>query len=282
MTRANVLYRLAARANKILMSLMLSIGAVIAIYPVFYTLISSFKTRRQFADDRFNIPLQPTFQNYEEAFSRLHLDRLLFNSFVATAGGVLLVTIASIMVAYAVTKLRFPGRNIVFLLIIGTLMIPNQTVMYPLYQTVYSMGLIGTHLGLILAFGAFGLPLGTYLVSAYFKSIPNELIEAAVVDGANHWQILTRVMLPIAMPAVVSVGILNAVWMWNDLLLPLLIVAGKDSMTLIVAVSLFRGQYDVHVPLISAGLIISMLPIITVYLLAQTQLIKGLTAGAVK
>jgi ABC-type glycerol-3-phosphate transport system permease component len=186
------------------------------------------------------------------------------------------------MAAYAVTKLRFPGANIVFLVIVGTLMIPNQTVMYPLYQTVYSMGLINTHLGLILAFGAFGLPLGTYLISAYFKSVPTELIEAAVVDGANHFQILWRVMLPIAMPAVVSVGILNSVWMWNDLLLPLLLVSGRDSQTLMVAISLFRGQYDVFVPLISAGLIIGMLPVITIYLVAQTQLIKGLTAGAVK
>ena len=182
------------------------------------------------------------------------------------------------MVAYAVTKLHFPGRNIVFLVIVGTLMIPNQTVMYPLYQTVYSMGLINTHIGLILAFGAFGLPLGTYLISAYFKSVPTELVEAAVVDGANHFQILWRVMLPIAMPAVVSVGILNSVWMWNDLLL----VAGQDTQTLMVGVALFRGQHDVFVPLICAGLIIGMLPVISIYLAAQTQLIKGLTAGAVK
>jgi len=280
--KSNLFYRLSGWANKAGISLVLSIYAVIAIYPVFYTLTASLKTRKGFADDPFNIPLDPTFSNYEAAFGRLHLERLLFNSLVTTAGGVILVTIVSVMVAYAVTKLRFPGQNIVFLVIVGTLMIPNQTVMYPLYQTVYSMGLINTHIGLILAFGAFGLPLGTYLISAYFKSVPTELVEAAVVDGANHFQILWRVMLPIAMPAVVSVGILNSVWMWNDLLLPLLLVNGQDSQTLMVAISLFRGQYDVFVPLISAGLIIGMLPVISIYLAAQTQLIKGLTAGAVK
>ena len=282
MTKSNLVYRLSGWVNKAAISLVLGVYALIAIYPIFYTLIASFKTRKGFADNPFNIPLDPTLSNYVEAFSRLHLGRLLLNSFITTAGGVVLVTIVSIMAAYAVTKLRFRGANIVFLVIVGTLMIPNQTVMYPLYQTVYAMGLINTHLGLILAFGAFGLPLGTYLIAAYFKSVPTELVEAAVVDGANHFQILWRVMLPIAMPAVVSVGILNSVWMWNDLLLPLLLVSGRDSQTLMVAISLFRGQYDVFVPLISAGLIIGMLPVITIYLVAQTQLIKGLTAGAVK
>ncbi len=263
-------------------TLLLALWAVMALYPIYYTIINSFKTRVGYAKNPFGFPASLNLHNFRDVLSRFTFWRLLLNSMLTTFGGVVLCTIVSLMIAYALTKMRFRGRNYVFLIVIATLLIPNQTIMYPLYQTMFNMKLTNQYYGLILAYGAFGLPLGTYLLAAYFKSVPNELLEAARMDGANHWQILWRVMFPVAMPAVVTLAIINTVWMWNDLLLPLLILSADKRTTLMVAIALLRGQYDVFIPLICAGLVIAMTPVIIAYLFGQRQLIKGMTAGAVK
>lgn len=280
--RAIVIRRPRLRPVPLLISIILTVGAIFALYPLYYTIISSLKSRLAFAQDRMNFPVRLTLENYGEAFNRLEAGQLFLNSLITTTGGVLLTTFVCFLAAYAITKLQFPGRNLIFLIIVGTLMIPNQTIMYPLYQTLFDLRLINQHVGLILAYAAFGLPLGTYLLAAYFKSVPDELIEAAIIDGANHLQIAFHVMLPVSRPAVATVAILNSVWMWNDLLLPLLILPGQDKTTLMVGIALFQGQYDIYVPLISAGLVLGLLPILVMYLFGQAQLIKGMTAGAVK
>jgi len=155
-------------------------------------------------------------------------------------------------------------------------------VIYPLYETILSLGLGGTYQGLILSYAAFGLPMSTYLLVAYFRAIPDELIEAARLDGAGDMRILFQVLLPVSMPAIAALSILNFVWMWNDLLLPLVIMGGSDKTTLMVGVALLSGQYDVSIPLISAGLIVALLPVMIVYLVFQRQILNGAIAGAVK
>jgi len=270
------------KLNKWLITIILIIWSLICIFPLLYTFLNSFKTRAGYANNRFWFIEMPTFANYTDVLGRFNFWRLLLNSFITTFGGVVLCTIVSFLAAYAISKIKFKGSNIIFMLIIATLMIPNQTIMYPLYQTAFDMKFINSYLGLIIIYAAFGLPLGTYLIAAYLKSIPDDLLEAARIDGANHIQILTKVMFPISRPAVVTLAIINTVWMWNDLLLPLLIMQNQKVTTLMVAISLLRTQYDIHIPLISAGLIISVVPVLIAYFIGQRQLIKGLTAGAVK
>ena len=272
------------KTNKIFITIILSIWGIISLYPILYTIISSFKTRLGYAQNRFGLPGIGTFtfENYATMSNRFNFLKLTLNSIIVTAGGVVLCTIIAFSLAYAVTKLRLRGSNYIFLLVIATLMIPNQTIMYPLYQTVFDLKLVGTYFGLILVFAAFGLPLGTFLMAAYLRGVPDALIEAARIDGANHFQVMWRVMFPIAIPAVVTVAIINTVWMWNDLLLPLLLIPQPDKTTLMVAVGTLRSQYDINVPLISSGLVIGVIPVAIAYLLGQRQLIKGMTAGAIK
>jgi raffinose/stachyose/melibiose transport system permease protein len=280
--QAVVIRRARFRLVPFLITLILTAGGILSLYPIYFTVISALKSRLAYAQNHMSFPAAPTLENFGEAFHRLNIGRLFLNSLITTAGGVLLTTAVCFLAAYAITKLRFPGKNFIFLVIIATLLIPNQTIMYPLYQTLFDMRLVNEYSGLIVTYAAFGLPLGTYLLAAYFKSVPDDLIEAAIIDGANHLQIAWRVMLPVSRPAVATLGILNAVWMWNDLLLPLLILPDPDKKTLMVGIALFQGQYDIYIPLISAGLIIGMLPIIVMYLFGQAQLIKGMTAGAVR
>lgn len=267
---------------KWLVTFILVVVAVMALYPLVFTVLNSLKTRTGYAQNPLGLPLDISFENYVETFVRMDVPRLLINSIITTGGGLLLSTVAALFIAYAVTKLRIKGGNLIFLFIIALLVIPSQVVIYPLYETILDLGLGGTYQGLIFSYAAFGLPISTYMLAAFFRAIPDELIEAARIDGAGELRILFQMMLPISTPAIAALSILNFVWMWNDLLLPLVIMGGSDKTTLMVGVALLSGQYDVSIPLISAGLIVALLPVMIVYLLFQRQILSGALAGAVK
>lgn len=267
---------------KWLVTFALVVVAVVALYPLIFTIINSLKTRTGYAHNPLGLPVDVTFANYLDTFVRMDVPRLLFNSIITTGGGLLISTVAALFIAYAVTKLRIKGGNLIFLFIIAMLVIPSQVVIYPLYETILDLGLGGTYQGLILSYAAFGLPISTYMLATFFRAIPDELIEAARIDGAGELRILFQLMLPISTPAIAALSILNFVWMWNDLLLPLVIMGGSDKTTLMVGVALLSGQYDVSIPLISAGLIIALLPVMIVYFLFQRQILSGALAGAVK
>ena len=270
------------RVVRLALAGLLALVGFITVYPLFFTGINALKSETAFARDPLGLPLHPTLSNFGQAARELDLGRLILNSVITTGGGVIVTTFAALLAAYAVAKLHFPGRSLLFLLIIGTLAIPVQAIIYPLYDVLLRTQLVGSYPGLILGYAAFGLPLGTFFLAAHFRSIPEELIEAARVDGAGHIRIVFRVLAPASVPPLAALSILNLVWMWNDLILPLVTMGGGPNKTLMVGVSLLMGQYNVSIPLISAGLIVALLPILLVYLVFQRQLIRGVLAGAVK
>jgi ABC-type glycerol-3-phosphate transport system permease component len=256
--------------------------AVVSLYPVIFTLLNSLKTNTEFAQHPLSLPERLNFSNYSETFTRMNVPKLFLNSIIVTFGGILLTTISSLFLAFAVTKLKFRGSQFIFLFVISMLVIPSQAIIYPLYQSILDLGFGGTYQGLILALAAFGLPLGTYQLAAYFKTIPEELIEAARVDGAGHLRVLFSVLVPVSIPAIAALSILNFVWMWNDLLLPLVIMGGSDKGTLMVGVALLSGQYDISIPLISAGLLVALLPVFLVYMVFQRKILAGAMAGSIR
>ena len=256
--------------------------AVVSLYPLIFTLLNSLKTNTEFAQHPLSLPERLNFSNYSETFTRMNVPKLFLNSIIVTFGGILLTTISSLFLAFAVTKLKFKGSQFIFLFVISMLVIPSQAIIYPLYQSILDLGFGGTYQGLILALAAFGLPLGTYQLAAYFKTIPEELIEAARVDGAGNLRVLFSVLVPVSIPAIAALSILNFVWMWNDLLLPLVIMGGSDKGTLMVGVALLSGQYDISIPLISAGLLVALLPVFLVYMVFQRKILAGAMAGSIR
>jgi len=270
------------RINQVWITILLGLFGFAALYPVYFVIVSSLKTRREYVSNMFGLPQQLNLANYAEVFDRFNLWRALLNSIITTAGGVVICVVLALALAYAVTKMRLPFRNVIFVFVIGTLVLPVQTILFPLYQTLITLQFVGKYWGLMIAFATFGLPLSVYLLAAYFKGIPDELLDAARIDGATHGQIVGRLMVPLAMPAVATVAVIDTLHFFNDLILPLFILPRSNRTTLMVHIMLFRGQNDLSVPLLSAGLFISMLPILIAYLIGQRHLIKGLTVGAVK
>ena len=264
--------------------LLVFLGAISfsTIYPVYFAFNSSFKTQQEWIHNRFSLAIPPHLDSFKEAWSRSRVPSSFVNSVICTAGGVLGAWLVCSMAAYAATKMRFRGRDTIFVLLLATMMIPMQTILYPFFVLVKDLHLLNRHHGLILTFVAFAVPMTTYQLASYFKGIPNELIDAARIDGASTLQTLFRIILPIARPSLVTIGIINFVWMWNELLIPLMVMQKPERQTLIVSLSLLRGQYGAVPTLISAGVVIGILPVVIMYLIAQEQLIKGMTVGAIK
>lgn len=213
--------------------------------------------------------------NYTRLFDVLPFARFFANSaFVASTVTVLNVA-TSAMAAYAFARLRFPGRDALFLGYLGTMMIPAQVVIIPNFILLKTIGWIDTFPALILpaAFSAFG----TFLLRQYFLTIPSELEDAAVVDGAGHWQIFTRVILPLSGPALSALAIFAFLSNWNSFLYPLVVTHSNEMSTLTVGLNTLQGQYNTAWTLLMAGSVLALLPVLTVFVFAQRYFIRGIT-----
>lgn len=268
--------------QRIALSLVLAAVSATTIYPLLFMLMTAFKSRREYLFNRYGVPLHPSLENFANAWTYGKVGQYVGNSAIVVCAGVVLSWAVCALAGYALSHLRFPGRRAAFLAILGSMMIAPQVIIIPLYVMLIRLGLLNKHLGLILVYTTFAVPFGTYLLTSYFRAVPRELVEAAQVDGAGHLQILWRVMLPIGRPAMLTLGIFNFLWMWNELLFSLLILQDDSVRTLMVGIANLRGQYTTNIPLLSAGLFLSASPVLVVFFVFQSQLQKGITMGAVK
>jgi len=268
--------RLALRIAAIPMGLL----ALSCLYPIFFAVNNALKTRHDFLQDRFGLALNPTLDNFVQAWTQAHLDRYFINSVITTVGAVLLLTIVSSLAGFALAVLRFPYRRFLFVVILSTLMIPVQVVLVPYVRTMVFLDLIDTHVGLILSYTAFFLPFSVYLMTAFYSGLPRELVEAARIDGAKLLQVWWHVMVPLGMPALVTLGIINALNCWNDVLIALLTM--QKNRTLMVGISALKGEFSDQIPLFTAGIVIAAAPIVALYVIFQRRIVSGIAVGAVK
>lgn len=243
--------------------------ALSTIYPIVFALNASLKTRRDYVLNRFGLTQEFTFDNFSRAWGQAHLGEYFLNSVIVTVGSVTCLLVVASLAGFGFAVLRFRGRRVLFYLLLATLMIPIQVILVPFYQTMIALDLINRRPGLIIAYTAFFTPFSVYLMTAFYASVPRSLAEAATIDGASLWQIWRLVYVPLGKPALFTLGILNTLYCWNDLLIALLVLQ-KDR-TLMVGVASLRGEYTTNVPLLAAGVVLAALPVILVYLFFPRQ-----------
>lgn len=265
-----------------LLAIPMAILAVATLYPLLFTVNVSQKTRRDYVLDRFGLSDTFGFDNFRAAWSTSGLGTYALNSTIVTVGSVTLLLIFGSMAGFAFSQLSFRGSKAAFLLVLGALLVPFQVVMVPFFRVLGQIGLLDTYAGLILAYTAQFLPFTVFLMTSYYSRIPGEIIEAARIDGSTTFGIFRRLMLPLGRPALISVGILNALFCWNDVLISLLTMQSADHRTLMVGVTALRGQYSDNIPLFASGVVIAALPVLVVYLFFQKQITDGVTAGSTK
>jgi ABC-type glycerol-3-phosphate transport system permease component len=254
--------------------------ALTCLYPVYFAINNALKTDKGYILNRFNVVTDPTIQNFINAWNRSRLSEYFLNSVVTTAGAVALLLLVSSLAGFAFAMLRFPYRKLLFIVILASLMIPVQVVLVPFYRTIVTLGLVNTRIGLIISYTSFFLPFCVYLMTAFYSALPRELVEAARMDGAKLIQIWWHVMLPLGKPALITLGILNTLYCWNDVLISLLVL--QKERTLMVGIAALKGEYTTNVPLLMAGIVIAAAPIVIIYVIFQRRIVNGIATGAVK
>ncbi|WP_433676218.1 carbohydrate ABC transporter permease [Microbacterium gorillae] len=270
------------RAARWIIAVPMMLLAVATIYPMLYALNISLKTRKDYVLDRLGFTQTFNIQNYIDAWTNADMGRYFLNTIIVTVFSVALLLVLASMCGYALSHLTFRGSRLSFLVILAMMMIPFQVIMVPTIKVLSDMGLINTFPGLIAAYVAQFLPFTVFFMTSYYSGIPKELTEAARVDGNGLFGVWWRIMIPVGKPALISMGILNALFVWNDILIALLIMQSPQNRTVMVGVSALRGQYPDNVPTYIAGVLLAVLPIIVVYLVFQRQISAGVTAGATK
>jgi multiple sugar transport system permease protein len=228
-------------------------------------------------------PHAPTLAHYRELFTRGEMVDQLRNSLITAGGGALLTVVLATYAAYGFAKFRYPGRKALMVLMLSAQMFPFAMLLISLYPLLQAVGLLNTRLGLILAYIILALPSGTYMLYSYFVNIPTEIIEAARADGAGELYILHRIVLPLAMPALVTVGLYSFMWAWNDLLFSLTLITSPELRTVGPGLLLsYMGEGRSDWGGAMAASIVSSLPVVIGFAFLQRFFIQGLTAGAVK
>ena len=256
--------------------------ALATIYPLVFTTNVAMKTRREYVLDRFSLADSLSWDNIVKAWTSVGMSRYFLNSVIVVTCSVALLLLIGSMAGFALARLRFRGSSTLFLAILAALFIPFQVIMVPLARIMADASLIDTYPGLILAYVAQFLPFTIFLLTSYYSTVPPEIVDAARIDGNTVYGVYWRIMLPIGAPALLSVGVLNALFCWNDVLISLLMMPSAENRTLMVGVTSLRGQYSDDIPTFASGVLIAAIPVLVVYLFLQRQIADGVTAGSTK
>jgi alpha-glucoside transport system permease protein len=259
--------------------------AVIWLTPSVGLLITSFRPREAIASSGWWTAFTParfTFENYALVLNAQGMGDSFLNSFKITLPSTFFPLFFASIAAYALAWVQFRGRNVLQLVILALLVIPIQITLVPVLQFFNQFKLTGTYLGIWIAHTAYGMPFAIYLLTNFFSSLPREILESAKIDGANHWVIFSRIVIPLSVPALASLGIFQFMWVWNDLLVALIFMSDPASQPVTVRIQALLGTYATEWHIMSAAAFISMSIPLMVFFALQRYFVAGLTAGAVK
>ena len=262
--------------------IVLSVWSVIVLFPIWTLVVNSFKPQKQIFKDPFGLPDTFTLDGYRAAWNNGRFDLYFVNTLIVTAIALGLILFIGSMAAYALAKWKSPVSNFLYIFFIAGLMIPIRLGTLDLVRLIKALNLQDTYWSLIPVYVAMGMPIATFVLTAFIKELPGEMFEAAKIDGASEWQIYSRIVLPLMRPALATVAIFNMIKIWNDFWFPLVFIRAEESRTVALGVSLLFGQYRTDWTRALAVLSLAALPMLILYMLLAREFIKGLTAGAVK
>ena len=257
--------------------------AIVWIAPFIFIIFTSLKSTAQVMNSSaFAPPTEPQFSNYAAAWTRGRFGTTFFNSTIITVIKVPLGLFISAMAAYALAKIEFRGNKLLLVVILFGTMIPFQVMLAPLFTLVNGLHLIDTYPGVILPYLAFGIPYQVFILHGFFRGIPKELSEAARIDGASHFVIFWRIFLPVTLPVLAALLILDFVSTWNEFAMALVLLQDQNMWTLPLGLSAFQGQFSRDYGQLNSAIVMTVLPATIVYLIFQRYFVSGLTSGAVK
>lgn len=267
--------------SNIFLNIILMAGSFITMLPLIWMFLSSVKPSKEIIQmPPTFLPANSTFNNFKELFNTLPFMRFLFNSLLVTIISTVILVLVAALTGFVFAKFKFYGKKIIYSIILTTMMIVDEILVLPLYLMIVRVHLNNTYIALIIPFLVTGF--AVFLMRQFISTIPNDLIESAVIDGAGYLQIFYKIILPLISPALGTLAIFNFIWMWNMLMWPVIVVDSEKMMTLQVAMSRFTSMYLTRYDLSMAAATIATIPILILYLALQRTFVKGIALTGIK
>ncbi|WP_117190378.1 carbohydrate ABC transporter permease [Rhizobium terrae] len=265
-----------------LIQIILILNTIVMLGPLVIMFFAAFKTNAQIFQSPFSIPDFSNVANLVKIWSETNFLRYLINSAIVTGSSIVLILTLGTMAAYGIARYNFRGSGFVLMFFVAGLTLPLKLAIIPLFILMRDLGILNTQLSLVIIYVAMGLPTTVFIMTGFIRTLPNELEDAARMDGASEPRIMWSIMLPLVRPALVISGIQNVVPIWNDFFFPLIFIQKDALKTLPQGLTTFMGEYTTDWGVLFAGLLLSSAPVILVYIVLSRQFINGMTAGAVK
>lgn len=250
--------------------------------PFVWVAMMSLRTTTEISADPYAFPWPLHWEKFGSAWTESNYDAYFFNSVFIVLGAVAILTIIGGMAAHCFARYRFRFRGLLYFIIFSTIIFPPQVTVIGLFQIMVDYGLYNSRFGLVLVYVSIQLPITIYILESFFARIPNDLFDAARIDGYSEWAIYWRISLPVALPAISTTVILNTILLWNEFLYAVVLITEDDKRTLPLGVLRFMGDQLEDVGMIATGLMIAIVPVVLIYVFFSERLIQGMTAGAVK
>lgn len=262
--------------------IVLILAALAILLPGYLLLITPFKTQAGYSLSKLGFPWPIYLGNFPTALRGGRFFLWFGNSILLVVGAVLLSTAVAALAAFAFARMDFKGRNPLLSVITALMVVPPVVMIIPLFLFLSRLGLTSTYPAIILIYAGLVTPFSVYLLTNFFKTVPHEIVESALIDGASSLGILVRILLPLSAPALMTMVVVNALWVWNDLLIALVLLPQDDMRTLMVGITVFGARFNADVPVTMAGMLMASLPMFLLYLFGQQYFTRGLVAGAIK
>jgi ABC-type glycerol-3-phosphate transport system permease component len=256
--------------------------SIITLFPVYFIIVSAFKTKKEYAISALSLPHNPVLQNFTETFKGNTFWLWLMNSVILTVGSILISLIIALFAAFAFSKMKFWGKKAMLNIIVSLMVIPPIVMVIPLFRLMAGINLTNNYASVILIYSALLLPFTIYLLTNFFATIPNSLLESARIDGCTDIRILFNIIVPLARPAIITVIVVNSLWTWSELLIALIFLQSNKMKTLMVGIALFKTRYAINVPVTMAAMVMATVPMIVLYIFGQRYFVRGISSGAIK
>ncbi|CAI6081008.1 Melibiose/raffinose/stachyose import permease protein MelC [Paenibacillus sp. JJ-100] len=270
------------RLNTILIRLFLILGSLVAMLPIYMAVVNSFKTQGEMFQSFIALPTTLHWENYADAFNKINLLGSSLNSAIVSILGIGGIVFCASLAGYKLSRTSGRLSNLIFFMFVASMLVPFHSIMIPLTRVAKGMGVQGSTYGLALIYIGLGVNMAIFLYHGFVKSIPRELEESAQIDGCNEFQTFFQIIFPLLLPITVTIAILDFLWIWNDFLLPLLMLTDVNRYTLILSTNMLFGEYNKEWPLILSSLVLTAIPVILIYAFFQKFIMEGIAEGAVK
>jgi len=261
---------------------LLALFSLLCLFPLYYLLVTAFKTRAEYLANLFGIPLRPIVENFITVFRGKRFLLWFANSLILTGGSVAAGLLISLVAAYAFAKMEFRFRGQIFGFLLVLMIIPPVVMVIPLFKLMIAMGILNTYVSVILIYTGLTIPFSIYLLTSFFRTIPSAIIDSARIDGCRDLRLLASIVVPLAAPALITTVLVNALWVWNELLIAVIFLQRDELKTLMVGLTIFKSRYNLDIPVTMAGLALATIPMLALYFAGQKYFIRGMVAGAVK